>query len=581
MEAIANGLEYVTIAAFAAIAVVCILLWRGRKDRPAFWAFLTFALLAVAAIAGPVGERFGDPPAVSKVVLVLIAFFPYLLHRFAASFARPRRWLEVAALALTLAVAGWGILLPEIPESGPRPGWLIAYLAVLLVQWTVLLFLVAVRLWHAGRRQPSVIRNRMRVLAIAAVALAVVLLLAGAGPTDPPGWYLLVERLLTLASAALFYVGFAPPIALRKQWRAPEEQVFRRSIDELFKTTSPDEVAERVLPQMANIVGARAVALVDEAGDVLGAHGVDPDEARRAAETASEDGAGDAHTPMKLRLPSGAVILWTSAYTPFFGSEEVDLVRALGGFAVLALDRTRLFAQEREARVALERADEVKSQFIALASHELRSPAAVIHGIASTLHMRADVLTDDQLHKLRHTLFEQTARLSRTVDQLLDLSRLEAAAIPIDPEPVPVRQRVEELVFTQAPEHAEDVRIEVPPDLEAVLDPTAFDRIVANLLTNALRYGEPPVRVAAEQRDRHFRLTVEDRGRGVAPEFVPRLFERFSRSTDSDQAAAGAGLGLAIAQSYAHAHGGELLYRPAQPHGARFQLVIPRSQRNG
>jgi signal transduction histidine kinase len=580
MEALANGLQYVTIAAFAAIALICVVLWRRRKDRPAFWAFLTFGALAVAAGAGPVNEAVGDSWVVAKVVIVLVVVFPYLLHRFAASFAPARRALEAGALAVTTLVAVWGALLPEIPESGPRPGWFTAFIIALLVQWTALLGVVAVRLWLAGRRQPSVIRNRMRVLAAGSVALAIVLLLAGAGPTDPPAWYLLVERLLTLAAAVLFVVGLAPPRALRKQWRWREEELFRRSIDDLFKAAAPEEVAISVLPQMANLVGARAVALVDEGGDVLASHGVEPDDVRRALETAPDDVGDGTDAPVRLRIPSGSVLAWTSAYAPFFGSEEFELLHALGGFAYLALDRARLFTQEREARLALERADEVKSQFIALASHELRSPAAVIHGIASTVYLRGHALTDEQLEKLRHTLYEQTGRLTRLVDQLLDLSRLEAAAIPIEPEPLPVRSRVQELVLTQAPERAGQVEIDVPPELEAIVDPTAFDRIVANLIGNALRYGEPPVRVEAEQRDRHFRLTVEDHGRGVAPEFIPRLFDRFSRSADADPGKGGAGLGLAIAQSYAHAHGGELLYEDARPHGARFELVIPRAARH-
>ncbi len=579
MEAFANGLQYVTLAAFAAIALTCLVLWRRRQDRPAFWAFVTFAALAAAAGAGPVSGQLGDSWLFTKLVIVLIVVFPYLLHRFAASFSPAPPALEAGAFAITAAVAVWGVLLPEIPESDARPGWLTAFIVALLVQWSALLGAVALRLSVAGRHQPSVIRNRMRVLAGGSVALGLVLLLVGAGPTEPPAWYVLIERVLTLAAAVLFFVGLAPPRALRKQWRGREEELFRRSIDDLFKADTPEHVASRVLPQMANLVGAPAVALVAEGGDVVASHGVDPEEVRRAVETPRE-GVGDAaDTPVKLRIASGCVVAWTSPYAPFFGSEEFELLRALGGFSFLALDRARLFAQERDARVALERADDVKSQFIALASHELRSPAAVIHGIASTIYLRADALTGGQLDELQQTLYEQTGRLSRLVDQLLDLSRLEAAAIPIEPEPLPVRSRVEELVLTQAPERAGQVEIDVPPDLQAVVDPTAFDRIVANLIGNALRYGEPPVRVEAEQRDRHFRLAVEDHGSGVAPDFVPRLFDRFSRSGDSHSTHVGAGLGLAIAQSYAHAHGGELLYEDARPHGARFELVIPSAAR--
>jgi signal transduction histidine kinase len=106
-----------------------------------------------------------------------------------------------------------------------------------------------------------------------------------------------------------------------------------------------------------------------------------------------------------------------------------------------------------------------------------------------------------------------------------------------------------------SPEHAASVELDVPRELEAVTDLDAFDRMVSNLITNAFRYGEPPVKVSAEQRDRHFRLAIEDRGAGVSPEFVPHLFERFTRGDHANERAHGACLGLSIAQSFAHARG--------------------------
>ncbi len=222
------------------------------------------------------------------------------------------------------------------------------------------------------------------------------------------------------------------------------------------------------------------------------------------------------------------------------------------------------------------RVNRLKSNFIALASHELRAPAAVVYGISSTLRLRADELSDEQQDELREALYEQSERFYRLVDQLLDLSRLEARSIRIAPERFGVRRMVEELVLAYAAERATEVVVEVPAELEARADMEAFERIVGNLIQNALRYGEPPIRVTAEQRDRHFRVAIEDRGRGVPVEFAPHLFERFTRAEYGERAA-GAGLGLSIAQSYALAHGGKLIYEPAKPNGARFELVLPNS----
>ncbi len=247
----------------------------------------------------------------------------------------------------------------------------------------------------------------------------------------------------------------------------------------------------------------------------------------------------DAEEIVDVDVAFGSLVVWTSRYSPYFGGEELRLLRTLGALTGLALDRSRLYAQEREARLALERADELKSNFIALAAHELRTPVTSINGVIQTLHSRGDLLEPSQRSVLRETLRDQGRRLGVLVEQLLDLSRLDAEAISIDPQLLQVRERVEELVRSTAGERARDVQVEVPEDLEASVDPAAFDRILGNLVANALRYGEPPVIVRAEQRDRHFRLAVEDRGPGVPPEFVPDLFERFTRSTHRARARRG------------------------------------------
>jgi signal transduction histidine kinase len=107
---------------------------------------------------------------------------------------------------------------------------------------------------------------------------------------------------------------------------------------------------------------------------------------------------------------------------------EQSLLRALGDLTGLALDRTRLFAQERTARAALERADALKSSFVALAAHELRTPVAAVHGIAETLHRLGRDLSEDRRTELRRMLYTQTTRLRLLVDQLLDQGRILARA---------------------------------------------------------------------------------------------------------------------------------------------------------
>ncbi len=248
--------------------------------------------------------------------------------------------------------------------------------------------------------------------------------------------------------------------------------------------------------------------------------------------------------------------------------EALELLNAIGAFTAVVLQRAIEHSE-------LRRLNELKSEFIALASHELRTPAAVVYGISWTLEERGDALTPEQEAELRRTLFEQAKRLRTLVDQLLDLSRLEAQAVRIAPQRFAVRERLEELVATVAAGQTGDVVVDARSDLEVQADAEAFDRIVSNLIGNALRYGRPPVRVGAVRIDGDLSVDVEDRGDGVPDEFVPRLFERFARGRVTDDTGGGAGLGLAIAQSYAQAHGGYITYEPGEPNGARFRFVLP------
>ena len=168
-------------------------------------------------------------------------------------------------------------------------------------------------------------------------------------------------------------------------------------------------------------------------------------------------------------------------------------------------------------------------------------------------------------------LSQQSKRLFELVENLLDLSRLEADSLRISPVEIEVRERLEEIVDVVV--DGSEIRIDVAEGLRAVVDAQAFDRILSNLLANAVRHGAPPFFVSAASSSGELSVTIEDRGSGVAEEFVGSLFERFTRgATPSGE---GAGLGLSIAQSYARAHGGTLTYEPAKPHGARFRLILP------
>jgi signal transduction histidine kinase len=570
---LASIVDWINLVLFSALAVFALVQWRTGRGRAGVWIALSFGSLAFVA---DVGRALPDEPdttlehVAGRIILAVLVLFPYFLYRFTTTLSKPTRRLERFLSLMTIVVLAWTFALPSIPADGePWPPSFVAYLVAFLVHFSVLLIVVSFRLWRAGRGEPGVARRRMEMFAFGAGAITAALLLAGTGPDDD-SWLALATSLLGTVSGLAFLLGLSPPATLRAIWRRPEQRRVQNAIADLMTANTEDEVLARVLPPMADIVGARGVAVQAEDGRVIGSHGV-------TDEMLSElDGdappVADGHL-VTVQMPFGRLAAWTSAYAPYFGGDELRVLGTLGALTGLALDRSRLFAHERESRLALERADELKTQFVALAAHELRTPVASIHGIARTLEARLASLSEADRGDLVRTLAEQTTRMAALVEQLLDLSRLEAHAIPIRPEPIAVRSEVEDIVTTAAGERTADVDVAIEPKLVTVVDRSAFERIVSNLVVNALRYGDAPVKLTAEQQDRHFRLAVEDRGEGVPLEFVPNLFERFTRAAERRQP--GTGLGLAIAQAYARAHGGELAYQPASPHGARFELVLP------
>ena len=578
MHAAVQAFRYVNLVAFVALGAVTLVFWRRRRDRASRWAAVAFGSLGLLELLTLVPNHAGNIPerAVGRVVIALLVVFPYFLFRFTNVFRPSGRRLANALVALSSALVLWTFALPSVPQSGePRSGVFLAFLVVFLVHWTVLSIVAATSLWHAGRNQPTVARRRMRFLASASTLITVALFLSIL-TTDQDSPLSLASGALATVSVVVFLLGFAPPALLRLWWRLPEQGRLQEAIASLLAfAESQEEVAQRVLKPAATIVGADAIAIRNAEGRVVASWNV-PTELWPSLERGNGGVRAAARRAevIDLEVPGGSLIVWTSPYAPFFGDEELRLLQTLGALTGLALDRVRLFRAERDARLALERADEVKTNFVALAAHELRTPMTTIHGFVTTLHHLADRLDDRQRESVREALLQQTQRMSLLVEQLLDLSRLDADAIEIAPERIDVRTQVEEIVNTAAPDPAA-VEIEVPHDTVALLDRGALERIVSNLVTNAFRYGRPPVRVRAEQTDRHFRLSVEDRGRGVAPEFVPDLFERFTRGAGARPSAVGTGLGLAIARSYARAHGGDLVYEDAVPHGARFNLIVP------
>lgn len=241
---------------------------------------------------------------------------------------------------------------------------------------------------------------------------------------------------------------------------------------------------------------------------------------------------------------------------------------------VLAEAAAQDYARELEqANVQLRQLDEVKSDLMSTTSHELRTPLATILGHAELLDAHWDALGEDERRRSVEDIREHTAQLLQIVEDLLTATRLASGAVRVRPETVPVARLVREVVSSVG--MAEQIRVDVPPDVAAQVDTDHARRMLRHLVDNAVRHGGGSLEVRGLARCEEVEVAVCDEGPGVAPEFVPQLFERFTQaSIGVSRRADGTGVGLAIVKGLAELNQGTVRYEPNEPKGARFVLTL-------
>src|SRR5262245_12859260 len=257
------------------------------------------------------------------------------------------------------------------------------------------------------------------------------------------------------------------------------------------------------------------------------------------------------------------------------GSARRRLLPALASLLGVAIDRERLAREALEAE-ALRRSDLIKTALLRAVSHDLRSPLMAISTSASALAHPEFELDDADRTDLLATILDEPERLDRLVGNLLDLSRLQAGAAQPEPELVAVDELIVQ-ALEELREEGRRVDVSLPQDSPAVrVDAHQVERVIANLLENALKYSpaSAPVHVHMTTTSSEVLMRVVDRGPGVPPEELERIFEPFQRGSGGGEAR-GAGLGLAIARGFAEANGGRIWAESRRGQGATFVLALP------
>ena len=263
---------------------------------------------------------------------------------------------------------------------------------------------------------------------------------------------------------------------------------------------------------------------------------------------------------MLISVPDGRSVRVLVNATPIRGNGD-----AIGSVVVTVQDLAPLDEIER-----------LRTEFLGLVSHELREPLAAIRGSASTLLEDAAALDPAEMREFHRIIFQQSGHMRGLIGDLLDAGRIDSGTLSVAPEPTELAELVEQARDTfigGGGRHA--ILVDLPVGLpRAMADRRRIVQVLNNLFANAARHApeSSPIRVAAAREDAHVAVSVADEGRGIAPEQLPRLFDKHAR----DGSKAGYGLGLAICKGLVQAHGGRIRAESAGPgRGATVTFTLP------
>jgi PAS domain S-box-containing protein len=246
----------------------------------------------------------------------------------------------------------------------------------------------------------------------------------------------------------------------------------------------------------------------------------------------------------------------------------------------IEVERERLLARERDARSEAQEANRLKDEFLATISHELRSPLNAILGWARLL--RDPKVREEQLDRALEIVERNAQAQARLIEDLLDVSRIVSGKLSVQMRPVTLNSTAQGVVADMRPAAAAkgiELRLTDDEEIKLIGDADRLQQVVWNLLSNAIKFTPEGGRIDVEMKriGERAELRVSDTGRGISPEFLPHIFDRFRQATRTDaRARAGLGLGLTIVRYIVEAHGGSVMAESAGVGmGATFICKLP------
>lgn len=554
----------ITTAGFVWLGLAIAYGWYRNRGRAQ--GRLTIALLALATVA--LLGRLPQSVYLSTFLIVVLMFTAYFVLLFRDEFlplSRAAHW--AAGILLAVAIVD-GVLLVTVFQHA-QPSFTTALALFYVVAWGILIGEPVVRFWLASNSFRSVQKARLRFLSAGLGMLVLILLadvLGGSALQSPVA--IVITQLVALASVPLIYVSFAPPAWLRRLWRLGEEGAVRSAMQDLliFSPTRKD-LADRAVFWAARLLGGTGGYIVDPEGVVIAGR---QDDSTSSAVTA----------PLHLPEGEGKLVVIAGPFTPMFGTDEVAQLRAYANSVSAGLQRVSV--TERMAAI-----EKNKSQFLNLASHELRGPVTVIRGYVSMLEGGMLGHLNDRGKKAAGVMASKVSEMNELIEEMIEAARLEEGGVTLRSVEADLRDIAREATETVGPlvDATHRLELDLPERRVRVrVDPDRTRTIIANLLSNAIKYSPDGGVVACQVRARSgvARVSVIDHGLGIAREDLGTLFTRFGRViTPQTEHLKGTGLGLFLARQLARLQGGDITVASVEGKGSTFTLQLPTVSQDG